>query len=80
MLVSLRHLFDLNLNIYATIIQESKNIAHSNLIEGVQNNVFIYIFYKCNIERPPHSDNNNILNFLNLKSLLDRRAECYYSL
>ena len=64
---------------YATIIWESHNIGHSKLIEGVQNNVLRYICFKCNIVRPPHSGYNDILNFLNLKSLQDRRIDCYYS-
>jgi hypothetical protein len=62
---------------YATIIWDSNTIGISNHIEAVQNNFFRFISFKFNIERPPHSDYINVSNFLNLKSLADRRKDSY---
>jgi len=36
-----------------------------------------FICFKCNLYRPPHSGYENILNFLNLKTLKDRKKQLY---
>ena len=58
---------------YATIIWETFNIGHSEQLEKIQNNILRFICFKCNLHRPPHSGYENILNFLNLKTLKDRK-------
>jgi len=36
-----------------------------------------FICFKCNLYRPPHSGYENIINFLNLKTLKDRKKQFY---
>jgi len=36
-----------------------------------------FICFKCNLYRPPHSGYKNILNFVNLKTLKDRKKQFY---
>ena len=43
------------------------------MLESVQNNFLRFISFKFNIHRPPHSSYDNVLNFLNLTPLNDRR-------
>jgi len=58
---------------YAPIIWEIYGIAHCEQLEKIQNNMLSFIFFKYNLYRPPHSGYKNILNFINLRTLKDRK-------
>lgn len=45
---------------YVSLIWDTQNTSFLNQIESVQNKIFRFICFKCNILRPTHSGYENI--------------------
>jgi hypothetical protein len=59
---------------YCPLIWINNTSKQNDTIESVQNNFLRYISFKFNIFRPIHGSYHNVLNYLNLSPLNDRRS------
>ena len=60
---------------YCPLIWINNTSKQDEIIESVQNNFLRFMSFKCNIHRPVHGSYDNILNYLNLIPLKDRRLQ-----
>jgi len=59
---------------YCHLIWINNTEKQNNSIELVQNKFSRFISFKFNIPRPIHGSYQNVLNFFNLSTLIDRRS------